>query len=543
MHPWPTIALATALLLPGAATQEHEHGAGSERLGTVHFSATCNNPAQKQFDRAVALLHSFQFSRAIAGFEATLKADPSCAIAYWGIALSNWSNPFALNAKDPSQLRHGREAVDQGLALNPASDRERAYLIAVENLYADPEHIPQRTRVLHYRDAMASLAKRFPDDHEASIFYALSLAASQDPSDKTYGSLLKAGDILERLFALEPDHPGLAHYIIHTYDVPPLAAKAVHAAQRYSEIAPDTPHALHMPAHTFTRIGDWDDSIASNIAASAAARREGQTAEELHADDYLVYAYLQCGRDRSAAQLVNSLPNVSSRFDPKALIDGAAPPVAGYFALAAIPARYALEREDWQSASRLEVRESPFLFTDAMTYFARGLGAAHLGDAAAAETAAKTLDRLAGRLREANESYWSEQVEIQHLAVLAWAEMAKGRKEDALRDMAAAAEREDASELSAITPAPGPLKPARELLGEMFLQMHQPQQALTQFEKTLAKEPNRFRAAYGAALAAQLAQDKVATRKYFRLLLSVCAHTDEPARKELSEARVFLGSN
>jgi hypothetical protein len=289
-----------------------------------------------------------------------------------------------------------------------------------------------------------------------------------------------------------------------------------------------------MPSHTFTRAGYWEDSITSNIAAAAAARRAGETAEELHADDYLAYAYLQSGRDQAAGQLVKSLPELSARFDPSRLIGGAATPAAGYFALAAIPARFALERNDWQAAAKLPVRDTPIPFADALTYFARGLGLAHLGDAAGAQASAEALDKIAQRLQQAKESYWAEQVEIQSLGVLAWAALAQGRKDDARRDMAAAAQREDATEKSAITP--GPLKPAREMLGEMLLQLNQPKQALREFEKTLQKEPDRFRTLYGAGRAAQLAGDTAAGRKYFQRLLAVCAQGDKPGRQELAEA-------
>jgi len=516
--------------------QEHEHATGDEKLGTVRFATSCNPAAQKEFDRAVALLHSFQFSRAINGFNAALKADSSCAMAYWGVALSQWSNPFAPGLKAVSQLADGRQAAERGLALEAKTEREASYVKAVSKLYADFEKTPQRARFLAYRDAMADLAARYPQDHEATIFYAVALAASEEPTDKTYASRLKAGAILEALFAKEPEHPGLAHYIIHTYDVPPLAGRALVAAQRYSKIAPDAPHALHMPSHTFTRVGYWQDSIDSNLAAAAAAQREGQTAEELHALDYQAYAYLQTAQDEAVRRLVESLPEIASRFNPKVVISGAASPSAGYFALAAIPARYALERRDWKAAAKLEVRETPVPYTDAMTHFARGLGAAHLGDNENARASQEALAKIHGRLAQSNEPYWAQQVEIQRRAVAAWLALAEGHAEDALREMKTAAELEDGTEKSAVTP--GPLAPARELMGEMLLQMNQPGLALEQFAATLQREPNRFRALYGAARAAQLKGDQAASQRYFRQLLVVCERADKPGRKELAEARV-----
>src|SRR5229473_1017273 len=335
-------------------------------------------------------------------------------------------------------------------------------------------------------------------------------------------------------FGEEPNHPGLAHYIIHTYDVPPLAGRALNAARRYSEIAPDAPHALHMPSHTFTRAGYWQNSIDSNRAAAAASRREGQTAEELHASDYQVYAYLQTAQDEAARKVLESLPEIASRFDPKVVVSGAAGPSAGYFGLAAIPARYALERRDWKSAVELQPRETPFPYTDAMTWFARGMGAARLHDPPKAQASVEALQNIRMRMEKANESYWAGQVEIQLLEVNAWKCLAEKRKDLALTMMKSAAEMEDRTDKSAITP--GSLAPARELLGEMLLEINEPVQALEQFEATLKKEPNRFRALYGAARAAQLSGNREASDKYFGQLLKVCEHADNPGRPEILEA-------
>jgi tetratricopeptide (TPR) repeat protein len=389
--------------------------------------------------------------------------------------------------------------------------------------------------LIAYRDAAAEVAAKYPDDHEAQIFYALAIAAAEDPADKTYAGRLKAGAILEPLFEKEQTHPGLAHYIIHTYDVPELAGRALVAAQRYSQIAPDAPHALHMPSHTFTRTGYWQESIDSNIAAAAAARREGQTAEELHCSDYETYAYLQTGQDAAAERIVSSLPEIESRFDAKAVISGAGGPSAGYFALAAIPARYALEREDWKQATQLALRETPFPYTDAMTWFARGLGAARLGQAATASESATALEQIRERLLKAGEDYWALQVAIQETAVEAWAALTAGKREEALRQMKSAAELEDGTEKSAVTP--GPLAPARELLGDMLLEINEPAQALEQFEATLKKEPGRFHALYGAAHAAQLSGNREISQKYFRELLKVCSHTDKPGRSQVVAAQ------
>jgi 1,2-phenylacetyl-CoA epoxidase PaaB subunit len=507
-----TLMAATVLLACNAPAQDdpRDH---AEKLGSVHFETSCNAPAQMSFNRATALLHSFQFSHAIERFHEVLKDDPTCAIAYWGMALSDWSNPFAPGAKDQTQLQAGRENADRGAVVRAKSERERDYISAVGKLYASYETIPQRARLLAYRDAMAEVAAKYPADHEAQIFYALSISAAEDPSDKTYVGRLKAGAILEELFEEEPSHPGLAHYIIHTYDVPALARRALVAARRYSVIAPDAPHALHMPSHTFTRTGNWRESIKSNIAAAAAARRDGQTAEELHATDYEIYAYLQTGQIEAAKRIVDSLPATTLRFDPSAVIGGAGGPAVGYFALAAIPARYALERADWEQASQLTVRETQFPHTDAITWFARGLGAARVGQVTQARECAAALRQIQARLSQAGEDYWARQVEIQAITVEAWISLAKSDQErnkrkrdnperdaeEALRLMKSAAQLEDGTEKSAVTP--GPLAPARELLGEMFLKLNEPAQALKEFQATLKKEPGRLRTIQGEAQA------------------------------------------
>jgi tetratricopeptide (TPR) repeat protein len=480
-------------------------------------------------------MHSFQFARAIEDFHATLLSDPSCSIAYWGIALSSWSNPFVAGLKPQAQLQQGLKAVEQARAAPPKTERERAYVEAVAHLFTDTATTDQRSRILAYESAMGAVSNAYPDDVEAAIFYALALAAAADPADKTYARQLKAGAKLESLFVQYPNHPGLAHYIIHAYDVPPLAARAVGAAKRYSEIAPSSPHALHMPSHTFTRVGDWQDSIDANIASAAAARKEGQTGEELHASDYMVYAYLQTAQDSAARQVVESAVQIFSRFDPAVLIGGAGSPAAAYFARAAIPARYCLERHAWADAARLEPHSSPVPFADAITYFARGLGAAHMKDRATARSAIDSLEQMRDQLKKMKEDYWANQVEIQRQELSAWLAFAKDDRQGALAGMRAAAELEDRTEKNAITP--GPLAPARELLGDLLLESKQPKEALKEFEATLTKEPNRFRSLYGAAEAAKQAGDPQTAQTYFQKLLKITVHADKPGRQELAEAR------
>jgi tetratricopeptide (TPR) repeat protein len=527
------------MFAPGATAQDHRHALGDEKVGTVTFATSCSAAAQPQFNRAVALLHSFEFPRAMDGFAATLVTDPACAMAEWGIALSRWGNPFAVGIRPPAPLQQGRQAVERAKTIGTKTDRERAYVDAVSRLYADFETTAQSARVLAYRDAMSKVAAAYPDDSEASIFYALSIAAAASPRDKTFADQLKAGAILDNLIARQPDHPGLAHYIIHTYDVPPLADRALEAARRYAKIAPSAPHALHMPSHTFTRVGSWQESIDTNIASAAAAKRDGAVAEELHTMDYRIYAYLQTGQDSAARRVLDALPEVAARFDPEA-IGSAAPGSAGVFALAAIPARYALERGAWTEAATLQPHPSKFPYTEALTHFARAIGAARSGDAATARSSIAALQRIHDQLSDAKEGYWADQTEIQRRSASAWLAFAERRRTDALAEMRAAATMEDGTEKSAVTP--GPLAPARELLGEMLLELKEPAEARKEFEVTLKKEPNRFRALYGAARSASLTGDRAAATRYYDQLLQVCERAEKPDRPELANARRARGS-
>ena len=528
-------ALLLLLSVSGAAQQRaNEPPAQHEQLGTVRFVTSCSAAAQPQFDRSVALLHSFEFGAAVAGFEQTLTLDSSCAMAHWGIALSRWGNPFAVGIRSPQQVKAGLAAVQRAAALRAGTARERAYLDAVSKLYADASQRPQDARVEAYRDAMAQLVRAYPDDVEAAIFYALSLTAAEDLADKTYASRLQAVEILQPLFQKYSNHPGLAHYLIHSYDVPALAPRALDAAQRYAQIAPSAPHALHMPSHTFTRVGRWQASIDTNIASAAAARQQKATAEELHASDYQMYAYLQTAQDAAARQLLDSLPEIASRFDPTS-IASAAPPSAGYYAIAAIPARWALERGAWAEAAKLELRPSDYPYADALTVFTRGFGAARSGDTAGARAALAELETLRTRQAAMNEAYWTQQIEIQRQSVTAWLEFTEGRASKAVAQLRAAADAEDRTEKAAVTP--GPLAPAREQLAEMLLETKDASGALREFQATLVKEPNRFRTLYGAARAAAAADERELAERYFSALVTMCERASGPLRVELEHAR------
>ena len=535
-----SLALAALLASPGSAPQEAHHAGGHDKIGTVKFSTSCTEAAQPAFLRGMALLHSFEFGPAIDSFNAAATADASCGIAHWGIALSRWGNPFAAGIKPPPVLQAGRAAIEKAKAVGAKTDRERAFIDAAGRLYADFETKDQRTRVLAYRDAMKQVAASNPKDPEASAFYALAIASSQDPSDMTYASLLEAGKILEQLVPTQPDHPGFVHYIIHAYDAPPLASRALDAAKRYSKIAPDAPHALHMPSHTFTRLGNWQESIESNIASAEAARRVKTPGEELHAMDYQTYAYLQLARDASTKKVVDGLGDVRARLVAPGAVAGAAPPLGAAFASAAIPARYALERSAWPEAAALEASASTFPQADAITWFAKAIGAARMEqkDLAAARTAIGNLEQLQGKLAAAKESYWAEQVAIQHLGASAWLAFADGRKDEGLSLMRQAADREDKIEKNAVTP--GPIAPAREQLGEMLLALKKPAEALLAFETTLKKEPNRYRAIAGAAEAARATGNKAAMRKYSQALVLASAKADGPVRPEITTAKEAL---
>ena len=506
-----TVLLLTATATPLAA-QEHEHHAGGEQLGTVHFPTSCRAESAPTFDRGVALLHSFEFGASIRTFNEVLASDSTCAMAYWGIALSRWSNPMAAGNRTPAMLEPGRQAAMAATRLaSRATEREREYIAAANELYTDYEHRDQHTRIAAYERALADLVAKQPADTEAKIFHAIALVAAASPTDKTYANQIAAGTTLEQLWERQPNHPGLAHYIIHAYDVPALAPRARAAAARYARIAPSAAHALHMPSHTFTRVGMWEESIETNRRSMNEAVRTGSFAEALHAADYMTYAALQLHRDAAAKAIVDTLPSLAARFDPDA-ITGAAPGSAGVFALAAIPARYALERRDWKMAASLTAKTSAFPYADALTWFARSLGASHTGDVASARASIDSLGAMRERLLAQTESYWAEQVAIQRLGARAWLALAEHKPDSALALMREAAVREDATEKSAVSP--GPLAPAHELVGDMLMELKRPREALAEYRLTLTKEPGRYRSLYGAMTAARAVGDVKAQKEF-----------------------------
>jgi tetratricopeptide repeat protein len=521
--PLATILVGISFAHPALAQTE------DDKLGKVHFETSCSAEAQKLFDRGMLYQHSFWYRASQKMFEGTLKADPSCGIAYWGIALSLLWNPHTVPPM--KNLAEGAAAIEKARTVGLKTDREQAYVETLAVMYKDYDRVDHRTRLVAYAKAMEILAQRYKDDDEAQIHYALALNTSAAPADKTYANQLKGAAILEPIALRQPLHPGVAHYLIHLYDYPSIADKGIEAARRYARIAPDAPHALHMPSHIFTRVGYWNDSIASNVASALSAKNSSDFSEELHAMDYLVYAYLQLGQDDKAKAVVADMKSVngfSETFIP------------GPYAEAASPARYALERGDWQAAKGLTVRPSPLANVQAITYFARAIGAARAGDPAAAKPDAVKLGELRDKLREAKDAYWSEQVDIQARIASAWVLYAEGEKGDALKAMSDAADAEDRTEKHPVTP--GVPKPARELYGEMLLDSGNAKEALAAFEATLKKEPNRLGAFAGAARAAAQLGDAAKAREYFAKVIEQAGNGNN-TRTEVGDARKYLGGN
>jgi tetratricopeptide (TPR) repeat protein len=524
-----------AVAVPGAAnSQDHQHD-----VGHIHFPVSCTPEAQKSFEHGVALVHSFWYDEAEKTFSSVIRVDPACAMAYWGLAMSLyhpvWFPPT------PSDLRKGIAAIEKANSIGAKTQRESDYIAAIEEFYKDSDKVPHRQRALFWRNAMQRLSARYPEDHEAAIFYALALIAAAPRADKTYTNQKQAAAILNRILPEQPDHPGIAHYLIHSYGSPRLAILALPAARTYAKIAPASPHALHMPSHIFTRLGLWDESIQSNLASAAAAKSQMAKAlpaatsqDQLHAMDYLAYAYLQTCQDEKAKRIVDEAESVS-RVDQQVF--------KAAYAFAAIPARYTLERRRWSAAAALQVRPAwfpwmHFRYAEAITHFARALGSARTGNIAQARAGIGELTEIEQTIRQRQEDYdWSAQVEVQRLTVLAWLKHAEGNEESALRSMRAAADLEDTMQKHPVTP--GPVLPARELLGELLMELDQPARALPEFEEVLRSSPNRFNAIYGAGRAAELCRDrKKATARYSQLL-QLCGHTDAQ-RLELQNAQDFL---
>ncbi len=529
------LALCLAASLPLSADDGHPHGpASGEKLGAVKFSTSCMPAVHAQFERGVAMLHSFWYEEAEKTFRDVAAKDPGCAMAHWGVAMSVYHPLWA--PPDAAQIAQGRQAVQAAKAAPRKTARESAYLAAVDAYYS-AGRTDYRDRSLAYQGAMGQLYEQFPQDREAAVFYALSLLGTALPSDKTYANQRKAGAILEKVFAEQPLHPGVAHYIIHSYDYPALAQLGLDAARRYARIAPAVPHALHMPSHIFIRLGLWNDAIASNQASARAARdygrkmgwEDGAWDQQLHAMDYLAYGYLQTGQPAEARRVLEELRTIKKSYPEN---------LTGNFAFSAIPARVAVELRQWEEAAQLEARPGTAAWAAAMIHWARAVGAARSGRADAAAPEVARLAALRDELQQAKQSYWADQVEIQRRSAAAWLAFAQGKPQEAVELMRSSADLEDSTEKHPVTP--GAITPAREMLGELLLELKQPADALREFEASLKTSPNRFNGLYGAGRAAELAGDAARARAHYDSLLRMCGKENH-SRRELDHARAFAG--
>ena len=519
---------------PRASAQEHGHHQhdAPATLGDVNFPVSCTPEAQAKFDTVAALLYSFYWEKIDSAVNEVLAADPTCAMAYWAKAVASIDNALG-SPPTPKLEEQGWTAVQAAHRLGGGkTPREREYIAAVESLFKDHASVPFPQRAKIYEKALEQIYLRYPGDSEAAVLYGFWLQVTADRNDQTYAQQLKSAQILEKIFVTQPNHPGVAHFIIHAYDFPPIAKHGLNAARRYAAIAPDSPHALHMPSHIFSRIGQWQDSIDTNARSYAASKTDR---DAYHAMDYLVYASLQLARDADAlkwVEFVNAAPKP----------DEDARQIA--YAAAAIPARYALERGDWAAAAGLVLQPareqfdwSRFPEGEAVNAYTRGLGAARRGDVPAAKAEIARLARLRTVMIVQKKDYWVGQADIQTGAIAAWTARAEGRDTDALRLMRDTADQEDKTEEHIMMP--GRVIPVREMLGELLVELKQPKEALAAFEQSLTNDPHRFRAIYGAARAAQLSKDLGKADGYYRQLLAQTGTASE--RPEITHAKAAVG--
>ena len=541
LHAIALFALLLSGTRPAIADTGHDHKEGDPtRLGKVHFPISCGPVAQKKFDAALAMLHSFWYAKSEKAFSAIAASDPGCAMAHWGVAMSHFHQIWY--APPPDDRKAGAASIEAARAAPRKTKRESDWIEALAVYFRDSEKVDHVTRFLAYEKAIADLAAKYPDDREARISYALTLngVALALPPDKTYARQKKAGEILGPIFRGMPQHPGVAHYIIHSYDFPTLADRGLDAARRYSKIAQDSPHALHMPSHIFTRLGLWEDSIRSNIDSAAAARKDversipgARSFDEMHAMDYLAYAYLQSGRDAEARKVLEDAGRAET-FDKENF--------AAAYALTAIPARLALERRDWNAATSIALRPtsfpwSKFPYTEATVVFARATGFARSGNAASARAEVEKLESLRDSLKNAGNAFWADTVEITRLESAAWLARAEKKDAEAVELMKSAAVLEDSTDKHPVTP--GPVLPAREQLGDLLLELGRPAEALAEYRADLNASPNRLNGLYGAARAARLSGDARAARGFYERLIALLARADG-AREQLAEALAFL---
>jgi len=525
---WGVAAVGLALLWT-SMTWAHHSADQPERLGQVKFPVSCDPAVQKPFERGVALLHSFWYSESAKAFTEVTETDPRCAMGYWGIAMSLWTQIWS--PPSPAALKRGWEAVEKAKSIGGATPRERDYIAAAEVFYADSERLDHRTRAVAYEKAMERMYLRYPDDTEAAAFYALALLATADPHDRTYAQQRRSAEVAEKIFAVQPDHPGAAHYIIHADDYPALASRALPAATRYARFAPSVPHALHMPSHTYVLLGMWRETIQSNIAAAAAEKAHGNPDDRMHALDYLEYALLQRAMDVDAKHVLDEARGIMAELAARQYDSGR--PTA-HFAIAAIEARWAMERGSWAEAAAIEPRPTRFAHADSMIHFARAIGAARSGQPARARADVEKLAALRDGLKDA---YWSEQIEIQRRAASAWVAHAEGRNDEALALARSAAELEESTEKHNITP--GPIATGRELLGDLLMEMGRPAEAVREYEASLERAPNRLKSLHGAGRAAELSGDRDKARAFYLKILAL-GPPGNSQRPELLDVKAFL---
>ena len=516
---------------------------GDPNFGEVSFSLSCRYDLRETFDLGLTLIHSFEYAEAEKAFVSILDKDSECLMAYWGAAMSILNHPLSFK-QNPKSLKRGEELLRVAKTLTPNNEKEKDYIDAVSIYFKDWQNLDTQTRKLNYESKMEELYTKYPDDVETAVFYSLSMLASADLNDKTYSKQKKSGKILENLFEKYPNHPGIAHYIIHNYDSPELAHMALTTARKYAVIAPSSAHAQHMPSHIFTRLGLWNESIKSNIdsADSAVCYAESVNpnanwVSEIHALDYLVYAYLQLGDNAKAQAEMNKIKNIKEVFP--------ADHFASAYALIAVPSRLAIENKNWELATQLELPKTKLdwdkaHWPKAMLHFSRALGFSNIGNSTGAEKELKSLIILREKLNEAKKTYESGQVTIQIEAVRGWIEYSKGNSNKAIEYMKLASNLESKTSKAAVTP--GEIIPADELLADLYLALNKPRQALESYEQNLKGHPYRFNGIYGAAKAAEKLNDIKLAVYYFDQLVKLSKDTNS-SRPEISEAKEFLASN
>ncbi|MGZ4815338.1 MAG: tetratricopeptide repeat protein [Terriglobales bacterium] len=505
----------------------HHHFDPNEKLGTVHFPISCDASIQKPFERGVALLHTFWYDQARKQFQQIGAKDPKCGMAFWGEAMTLyhqlWDQP------DPATVAQGLQLMQKAQQAGAKTAREREYISALTVFYSDSDKLDHDARATAYSNAMAKLSQENPNDHEAGAFYALSLLGSAPPRDATFANQKKAVAILDKLFEQEPDHPGIPHYIIHSCDSPQLAPLGLNAARRYAKIAPSAPHAVHMPSHIFARLGYWQEDIDSNLASVAAAEKTHSTGHELHALDFLNYAYLQTGQDAKAKAVITKAAAIQSMDDMKDMEDYLE------YAKVQFPATYAIETRNWKEAETLPLPAGIHPHIAAVNYWAHAVGAGHLRDPRVVEAALQQFDAALEQMKNTKYAYMIPFMDTDRDEIRAWLAFAENKNDEATTIMRLVADKQDMHGKGEVE------LPAREMLADMLLEMNQPEAALAEYEKSMKVDPNRFNGLYGAARSAELLKQPEKSRQYYAQLVKNCEGSNSD-RPELAKAREQLAA-